>query len=200
VPSVGPADLDQIYSWNASVAEPSQQIIHEVIRQRARETPSATAISSWDREFSYQELEARSNQVAIELVGRGVEPGSFVAVLFEKSKWTTVAMLGVSKAGAAFVLMDPGQPHQRLSTIARESQCTLIICSETTRALAKQIIAADLVVGGHTVDIWNCEVDLARLPQVIPRDAAYAALHPAPREPPRAQSSSTAPTAPRPRN
>jgi amino acid adenylation domain-containing protein len=174
VPSVGPADLDHIYSWNASVAEPSQQIIHEVIRQRAQETPSATAISSWDGEFSYKELEARSNQVAIALVGRGVEPGSFVAVLFEKSKWTTVAMLGVSKAGAAFVLMDPGQPHQRLSTIARESQCTLIICSETTRALAKQIIAADLVVGDHTVDIWNCEVDLARLPQVIPQDAAYA--------------------------
>ncbi|GFF84580.1 nonribosomal peptide synthetase 12 [Aspergillus udagawae] len=174
VPSVGPADLDQIYSWNASVAEPSQQIIHEVIRQRAQEAPSDPAMWSWDGEFSYQELEKRSNQVAMNLVGLRVQPGSFVAILFEKSKWTTVAMLGVSKAGAAFVLMDPGQPRQRLSTIARESQSTLILCSETTRNLAKEIIAAYLVVGDDTVDIWNCVVDLARLPQVTPQDAAYA--------------------------
>ncbi|GAQ05471.1 nonribosomal peptide synthetase 12 [Aspergillus lentulus] len=174
VPSVGPADLDQIYAWNATVTEASQQIIHEVIRQRTQEAPSAPAISSWDGELSYQELEKRSNQVAMQLVGRGVNLGSFVAILFEKSKWTTVAILGVSKAGAAFVLMDPGQPHQRLSTIARESQCTLIVCSEATRALAMEIISADLVVGDDTVDIWDCEVDLARLPQVNPRDAAYA--------------------------
>ncbi|RHZ67305.1 uncharacterized protein CDV56_102390 [Aspergillus thermomutatus] len=173
VPGVGPADLDQIYAWNASVAEPSQQIIHEVIRQRVQETPTAPAISSWDGELSYHELEERSNQVAMELVRRRVQPGSFIAILFEKSKWTTVAMLGVSKAGAAFVLMDPGQPDQRLSTIAREAQCTLIICSETTRELAQGLLAVNLEVGDRTADIWNCEVDLARLPQVNPRDAAY---------------------------
>ncbi|KAF7171396.1 hypothetical protein CNMCM6106_005788 [Aspergillus hiratsukae] len=174
VPTVGPADLEQIYAWNTSVAEPSQEIIHEVIRQRAEETPSAAAISSWDGELSYQELEERSNQVAMQLVRRRVEPSSFVAILLEKSRWTTVAMLGVSKAGAAFVPMDPGQPHQRLSTIARESQCTLIICSEATRELAKGIIAANLVVGDGADDIWNREVDLAQLPQVSLKDAAYA--------------------------
>ncbi|KAE8356125.1 hypothetical protein BDV28DRAFT_2627 [Aspergillus coremiiformis] len=173
VPRLSHADLDQIYTWNAEVPEPSQETIHGVVRRQAGETPSAPAIFSWDGEFTYAELEHRSNQVAWELLDHGVQPGNFIAILCEKSKWTTIAMLGVNKAAAAFVLMDPGQPLQRLSTIAREAACNLVVCTELTHNLG-QNIAPVLVVGDQETQIWNHDVDLQRLPRVQSTDIAYA--------------------------
>ncbi|KAF9888923.1 hypothetical protein FE257_008092 [Aspergillus nanangensis] len=173
VPRMSSVDLDQIYAWNSAVPNASLETIHDLIHQQATKTPSAPAIFASDGEFTYEELDTRSNQVAWELLTSGIRPGVYIPILFHKSRWTTVAMLGVIKAGAAFVLMDPGQPLQRLSTIASEAKCTVIICSLATRRLAQQI-APTLLVGAQETHTWNHAVDLESLPTVRSQDVAYA--------------------------
>lgn len=60
-----------------------------------------------------------STGLANRLIDLGVRPGSMVPLCFEKSLWTTVAMLGVMKAGAAFVLVDASLPEPRLQSITQ---------------------------------------------------------------------------------
>lgn len=64
--------------------------------------------------MTYQELDSLSNGLARSLGSLGVGPGIFVPFAFKKSCWATVAMLGVLKAGGAFLPLDPTDPEPRL--------------------------------------------------------------------------------------
>ena len=72
--------------------------------------------------LSYAQLESRANQLAHHLVSKGVQPGSCVGLLVERSISLMVAMLATLKAGAAYVPMDPEYPADRLALMAEDSE------------------------------------------------------------------------------
>jgi amino acid adenylation domain-containing protein len=89
--------------------------------------PEATALVDVDNRFTYRELNTRANQLAHRLIAMGVSPGSIVPIYLERSADLVVAMLGVMKAGAAYLPIDVDYPEIRVHYMIREVDATYII-------------------------------------------------------------------------
>ncbi|PYH36058.1 gramicidin S synthetase 1 [Aspergillus neoniger CBS 115656] len=120
----------QLDRWNrAAPTGPLGDKIHHCIERQCLRRPEAEAVCAWDGSFSYGELDILSSEVRDILYARNVLPGVIIPLLFEKSKWTVVAMLGVLKAAAAFVAIDPSFPQARVQAICHEVKVPVILCS-----------------------------------------------------------------------
>ncbi|GFN16130.1 nonribosomal peptide synthase [Aspergillus tubingensis] len=120
----------QLNRWNrATSTGPLGDTIHNCIERQCLRRPEAEAVCAWDGSFSYGELDMLSSEVRDVLHARDVLSGMIVPLLFEKSKWTVVAMLGVLKAGAAFVAIDPSFPQARVQAICHDVKAPVILCS-----------------------------------------------------------------------
>ena len=143
------ADLRQIWEWNAAVPLAVHRCVHELFLQRAEAQPTAPAVCAWDGNLSYFELDNLASGLASRLVALGVAPGTFVPACFEKSMWTVVAILGILKAGAAFVLLDPTVPELRLRAIVSQLRPSVIVSSRTNQVLSSQLVDRVVVLGSR---------------------------------------------------
>ena len=168
---VAPQDLAQLWQWNDSVPEAVKGTIHEIIQMRARIQPEAPAILAWDGQLTYGKLDLLAEKLACYLVDCGVRPGDIVPVAFEKSLWTSVAILAVLKAGGAFVLLDVSLPLQRLKTIVGEVGAKVIVSSIASRTLALEFKPNVISVGAKFfVDL---HISRCQLPSMDPSSTAY---------------------------
>ncbi|KAI0194210.1 acetyl-CoA synthetase-like protein [Astrocystis sublimbata] len=127
-----PADIADIWHQNAQCPEYQELHVHDAFRRTASLSPLAPAVSAWDGELTYGQLDLASTRLANHMVKHhGVGPGHFIPLVFEKSMWTTVAMLAVMKAGAASVAVDITQPEERLSLIIQQTKSALILTSKS---------------------------------------------------------------------
>lgn len=94
-----------------------QPVVHEMFQQSAAEHASHVAIASKDRELTYAQVEAWSNNVANHLLELGAGKGSIVYLAVETSFGAVAAMLAVLKVGGVFVPVDPQQPEARLRVL-----------------------------------------------------------------------------------
>ncbi len=94
----------------------------------------AVAVSCGGEVLSYEGLDVLSNRLARVLVGLGVGPGSCVGVAVERSVGMVVALLGVLKAGAAYVPLDPGFPGERLAFMVADSGVGVVVTSGVVAA------------------------------------------------------------------
>ncbi|KAK2035858.1 acetyl-CoA synthetase-like protein, partial [Colletotrichum somersetense] len=173
-------DLQQIWAWNAVVPETVEDCVHNLFAERARQQPDAPAICAWDGNLTYGELDALSTRLAYRLAALGAGPGTIVPLCFEKSMWTSVAMLGVMKAGAASAAMDTTQPASRLRAIVQQtlshSSHPLILSSVANRTLAGELVngmAADvpvIVIAAETAHGPADESKQPPLAQASPQD------------------------------
>ncbi|KAL4933411.1 nonribosomal peptide synthase SidD [Aspergillus undulatus] len=145
-------DLDSLWTWNHDLPPTYKFCMHEMISKQARKFPSKEAICSWDGSLTYGEIDTYSSFVAVSLQNLGVQLRDVIPVCFEKSRWTIVAVLGVMKAGATFVLMDPTLPLARLQNIAQQVGAKMMLASTKQRELATQIMpeSTPFVVGEET--------------------------------------------------
>ncbi|KAJ5675353.1 hypothetical protein N7462_008250 [Penicillium macrosclerotiorum] len=120
--------------------------VHELIAERASSQPDAPAICAWDGELTYGELDQLAARLAHRLVDEGVGPRILVPLCFEKSLWATVAMLGVLRAGGAFVFLDPLQPVARLAAIMEQTKSELLLSSRTNFDLSCRLSGRVLTV------------------------------------------------------
>ncbi|TQF02768.1 amino acid adenylation domain-containing protein [Kitasatospora acidiphila] len=93
-------------------------------------TPDAAAVAAADETVSYAQLDQRANQLARYLQDRGVGPESVVAVCMERSVDLVVALLGVLKAGAAYLPIDPAYPADRISLMLTDSRAVALLGEE----------------------------------------------------------------------
>ncbi len=98
-----------------------------MIAEQVRATPDALALVYGDTRLSYGELDARANQLAHWLQGQGVGPDVPVAVCAERSIELVVALLGVIKAGGAYLPLDPDHPRERLQGMLADSGSPLLL-------------------------------------------------------------------------
>ncbi|MEK6278964.1 MAG: amino acid adenylation domain-containing protein [Acidobacteriota bacterium] len=101
--------------------------VHELFAEMAARTPDAPAVADDKQQWSYEELDRRSNQLAHRLRALGVGPESRVAVLLDRSCEFVLAMLAVIKAGAAYVPLDPQHPSERILFILREVGASAVL-------------------------------------------------------------------------
>jgi non-ribosomal peptide synthetase component F len=103
------------------------ELVHEQFERHARETPHAVAARCGRETLAYGELNRRANRLAHELIELGVGAGNFVVVCVEPSLDVLVALLGVLKAGAAYVPVDPGYPAARIRTLLEDTRPAAVV-------------------------------------------------------------------------
>ncbi|USP76438.1 non-ribosomal peptide synthetase [Curvularia clavata] len=123
-----PNDETQIAQWLPDM-DFVDRCVQDVFADRVQETPDSCAIFAWDGEVTYKELDDMSNRLAWHIYGLGIRPGDRVPLLFEKSLWTQIALFGVIKAGATFVLIDPDHPSIRIQGIFDDVEAKLTLSS-----------------------------------------------------------------------
>ncbi|VUC26265.1 unnamed protein product [Clonostachys rosea] len=137
------ADLADIQLWNGPIPQSSSACIHDLFAATAAKQPDTLAICSWDGEFTYKELDNLSTRLACCLAAMGARTGTIIPLCFEKGKWTSVAILGIMKTGAASVLMDSGHPEARLRTIIQQAHSNsnkcFILASKRSESLASRL-------------------------------------------------------------
>ncbi len=106
---------------------PDDACCHELIAAQAHLTPDRIALVAGDRQMTYKDLDDRANQLAHYLRGMGAGPQSLVAICTDRSCDMLVGLLGILKAGACYVPIDPAFPHERLRYILDQSGCRVLL-------------------------------------------------------------------------
>ena len=123
--------------WNQTRAEyQGPGTLHGLVEEQARQRPHATALVWEGGSLSYGELEERANALARELAARGVRRGDVVGVLIERSWQQVAGLLGVLKAGAAYLPLDPGHPAQRQDYMLRDAGVRVVVTAEVVAGAA----------------------------------------------------------------
>ncbi|WP_298510745.1 amino acid adenylation domain-containing protein, partial [uncultured Kordia sp.] len=105
--------------------------IRTLFQQQVAKNPNANALVYGDRQISYEELDALSNQLAHYLSEtQQVQKGDFIAILLPQSEWIIISMIAILKAGAAYVPIDITYPTSRKEYIISDSQCKITIDEE----------------------------------------------------------------------
>lgn len=127
-------DTARIRQWHE--ARPPIEVvdacIHDLIAARAARSPAKEAVVAWDGRCTYAELDRATTTLGRHLCSLGVTRGSLVPICFEKSLWAVVAMLGIMKAGGAFVPLNPDDPVARRRRLVAGLGAALVLVSPTT--------------------------------------------------------------------
>ena len=112
------------------------ELLHELFEQQAEARPDSIALVCGGQRMTYGELERRANQLARFLRSRGVRRGDCVGLWLPRSMDAYVALLGILKAGAAYVPLDPEYPAERVGFILSDCQARALV---TTSELAAKV-------------------------------------------------------------
>lgn len=112
---------------NTAVVYPKYKTIHRMFEEQVERAPQNVAVIFEKDELTYQELNNLSNNFAMRLIERGVKPGSIVGLVLRRSIQMIVSILGVLKAGGAYLPMDPAQPGERLKYMLDECKASILI-------------------------------------------------------------------------
>jgi amino acid adenylation domain-containing protein len=118
----------QLVEWNDTAVSYARDLtLHERFEAQAAATPEAIALVYEAEQLSYRELNERANQLAHYLRELGVGPETLVGLCCERSIELVVALLGVLKAGGAYLPLDPQYPHERLAFMVQDAGISLLL-------------------------------------------------------------------------
>jgi amino acid adenylation domain-containing protein len=115
---------------NTQTHYPKHLCIHQLIEQQAARTPDNIAVVFENQQLTYAQLNTRANQLAHHLQELGVTPESVVALCVERSLDMLVGLLGILKAGAAYLPLDPIVPIDRLSYMVQDAGASVILTQQ----------------------------------------------------------------------
>ncbi|WP_207291177.1 non-ribosomal peptide synthetase, partial [Pseudomonas sp. FW300-N2C3] len=124
---------------NATAVDyPQGLTLHGLFEARVAASPDAVAVVSGEAQLSYAQLNERANQIAHRLLELGIRPDDRVAICADRSLDMVAGLLGILKAGAAYVPLDPDYPHERLAYMLENSAPMVVL---TQRALQASLPA-----------------------------------------------------------
>ncbi len=129
LPLLAAAERHQVaVEWNdTTAAYPAAASIPELFAEQAARTPGAVAVEQGEERLTYGELQRRSGRLARRLAALGLRPEERVAVLAERSPGLIVALLGVLRAGGAYLPLDTSYPPERLAWMAADAGISMLV-------------------------------------------------------------------------
>ncbi|MDK0523855.1 amino acid adenylation domain-containing protein [Streptomyces sp. ML-6] len=138
-----------LVEWNGVAGGyPETATVHRLVEERVAAGPGAVAVVQGERCWSFGELNARANRLAHHLRDRGVTADTLVGVCLERSPELIATLLGILKAGAAFVPLDPEYPADRITYMVRDAGAPLVITSAGLADRIPEGVERLLVDGG----------------------------------------------------
>src|SRR5262249_31562245 len=126
----------QLVEWNATAqAYPREKCIHELFEEQVQRREDAAAVVCGEATLTYAALEARANRLARYLKGEGVGPDRLVGICMERCVDLVVAVLGVLKAGGAYLPLDPSHPPKRLAYMLEDAGPCVVLTQEKLRSV-----------------------------------------------------------------
>jgi amino acid adenylation domain-containing protein len=134
-----------LFQFNATQTQyPEDKTILDLFAQHVNKSPNSTSVVYENQSLSFQELDEKSNQLANYLIELGVKPDSLVAICMERSLEMMVGILGILKANAAYVPIDPDYPQQRIEYMLDDCKASIILShSEVKISLPNNVINLD---------------------------------------------------------
>ncbi len=177
IETIGPDERRRLDGFHGAVNPIPQTTLPELFEAQVARTPEGVAAVYGKDRLTYRELNTRANRVAHHLIGRGMGPESLVGLCLDRSFAMLVAMLGVLKAGAAYLPLDPDYPAARLAYMLEDAAPACVLSLEGLRGkLPDSTARIDL-------DAPEVEAALARERTRNPTDSDRTALlrqqHPA---------------------
>ncbi|MCR6651363.1 MAG: AMP-binding protein [Cellvibrionaceae bacterium] len=121
-------EISQLLKWSINNKTIMDSLpVHQLFELQAEKRPDATAVLFQDHILTYADLNIRSNQLAHHLIRLGVKPEAKIAIVLERSFDMIIGLLGILKAGAAYVPIDPGYPQERIAHILADSGVELLL-------------------------------------------------------------------------
>lgn len=162
IPLLSAAEREQqLISWNAThTTYPDAHLaLHQLIERQVQRCPHAVALLHAGGQLSYDQLNQRANQLAHDLLKQGIGPGSLVALCMHRSPEMVIALLGILKAGAAWVPLDPGHPTQRIAHMVAASGSTIVLTQQNLVRLLADLHLQLMVLDGDNAladrDPWH---------------------------------------------
>ncbi len=146
LPLLAPAERQQLLEWGGireELAPASLSTLHGLFAARVRLAPDAPALTCGEATLSYGELDRRSHRLARWLLRQGAGPESRVGLLLDRGVDLVVGILGVLKAGTAYVPLDPGSPRERLAFLREDANIRIVVGAEELVGL-ESLPAGDL--------------------------------------------------------
>ncbi|MEU7173690.1 amino acid adenylation domain-containing protein [Micromonospora tulbaghiae] len=172
LPLLPAAERDLLAAWNDTTADfPREQTLHGPIEERAAATPDAVAVTIDGHSRTYAELNAQANRVAHRLRAAGVGPETLVGVCAERSVELVAGLLGVLKAGGAYLPLDPEYPADRLAFMVGDADAPVVLVQSHLRDVLPDTGATVLELDDAAVWADQPGTDLG--PTAGPENLAY---------------------------
>nr|WP_323747873.1 non-ribosomal peptide synthetase [Catenulispora rubra] len=171
-----PAERRRVLSeWNDTAAAGSGLMVPQVFEAQVARTPEAVAIVAGGVSVPYAELDARANRLAHYLVGQGVGPESVVGLALPRGVEMIAGILGVWKAGAAYLPVDVSQPAERVAFTVQDSRAQLVLTTDEVLEDLPSVVGVRLVAVDGTLTVMRLAAAPTTSPGVAvdPRSLAY---------------------------
>ncbi|MFI9324914.1 amino acid adenylation domain-containing protein [Kitasatospora aureofaciens] len=174
LPLLAPEEAEQAArAWNDTARAVPTGSFPELFAAWVAAQPDALAVIDERERVSYRELDERANRIAHHLIGLGAARGQLIGLCVERGAAMAAGLLGIMKAGAAYLPLDPAYPTERLAYMLQDSGARLVL---TQQDLRERLSAPDAVLVDLVADRTAIAVAPATAPEVAlhPDDLAYA--------------------------
>ena len=172
-PLLGEQERTDIDQWNSTAAAyPRDARLQDLVALQAGRTPERTAVESDGESLTYGDVLAHANRVARRLWNAGVRRGDRVGVCVERSARMLPALLGVLKAGAAYVPLDPAFPQERLAYMIEDAAVDVVVTDRASESTLPAGLARRVFVDRDS-DMWQEAADPSVPDDTGAEDPAY---------------------------
>ncbi len=172
LPLITGPDRDQlVHGWNATAVDHVPACVHTLFEQQAERTPDAVAVEFEGETLSYRELDRQANRLAVHLrqLGAGVE--DCVGLCLDRGVGLIVAVLGILKAGSAYLPLEPTHPTERIAGLVADTGARIVVTQTSLRDRTAATGAHQLCL--DTLPDLNGAADRRPIVEVAPHNLAY---------------------------
>ncbi|URZ17236.1 non-ribosomal peptide synthetase [Clostridium felsineum] len=135
-----------IHDFNhTSVDCVSDKCLHKLFEEQVDKTPNNISVLFGDYSITYSELNKKANQLANVLSSKGVQDNDVIGIMIDRTIEMIIGILGIMKAGAAYLPIDVSNPEQRISYMLNDSKTNILLVNEKNKKKAESVFDKEII-------------------------------------------------------